>query len=72
MPVCPPMLLTECQPLEWYLVVTCPDCKTRQAIFRDPSQGKATIRRTYKHKCDGCGAEEFYEPEEIERYRHIN
>ena len=65
------MLLSECIPFEWYFVVTCPRCKTRQALFHDPSHGKAKIRHTYEHRCDKCKAESFYEPEDIERYQHI-
>lgn len=65
------MLLAECEPLEWYFVVRCPACKTRQAIFSDPSKGKARIRHTYQHRCDHCKTETFYEPEDIERYQHI-
>ena len=65
------MLLFNCEPFQWYFVVTCPACKTRQAIFRDPSNGRARIRRTYEHECDKCQVESFYEPEEIERYQHI-
>jgi hypothetical protein len=34
------MLLCDCKPLAWYLVVTCPDCKTRQAIIRDSLMAK--------------------------------
>lgn len=45
--------------------------QTRQAIFRDPSNGRARIRQTYQHQCDQCGTEMFHEPEEIERYQHI-
>ena len=66
-----PMLLSACKPFQWYFVVTCPDCKTRQAIFHDPSHGQARIRQTYQHRCDKCGTEKFYEPEDIERYQHI-
>jgi hypothetical protein len=69
--LCPQMLLSDCQPFAWYFVVTCSDCRIRQAMFQDPSDGKAAIRRTYKHTCDKCGLEAFYEPEEVERYRHI-
>lgn len=65
------MQLPDCKPFEWYFVVTCPDCKTRQAIFRDPSDGRAKIRRTYQHQCDKCKSESFYEPEDLERYRHV-
>ena len=64
------MLLFDCKPLAWYLVVTCPDCKTKQAILSDTSNGKATIRRTHIHECDICHAVNQYVPEEIERHQH--
>jgi hypothetical protein len=64
------MLLFDCKPLAWYLVVTCPDCKTRQAIIRDPSNGKATIRRTYTHECECCHSVNQYRPADIERHQH--
>ena len=28
-----PMLLSACKPFQWYFVVTCPECKTRQAVY---------------------------------------
>lgn len=65
------MLISDCKPYEWYFVVTCPACKTKQGIFNDPSKGKARIRHTYKHRCDKCSTEEYYEPEDIERYHHV-
>ena len=65
------MLLSECTPFEWYFVVTCPHCKTRQALFPDPSKGQAKIRHTYEHRCDKCQTDSFYEPEDIGRYEHI-
>jgi hypothetical protein len=65
------MQLQLCQPFEWYFVVTCSTCNTRQALFRDSSQGKARVRLTYSHKCDKCESESAYEPEDIERYQHV-
>jgi len=65
------MQLRDCKPFEWYFVVTCPDCKARQAMFRDSSNGRAPIRRTYEYECDQCGSKSFYEPEDIERYQHV-
>jgi hypothetical protein len=65
------MPLSDLLPFKWYLVVTCPNCRTRQALFADPSHGKATIRRTYSHQCDVCQAVGIYEPEHIERYQHV-
>ena len=37
--------------------------QTRQAIFGDPSNGRARIRQTYQHQCDQCGTETFHELE---------
>lgn len=65
------MLISNCKPFEWYFVVQCSECKTQQAIFHDPSNGNARIRHTYKHRCDKCNADEYYEPEDIQRYHHI-
>jgi len=65
------MLLRSCEPFEWYFVVTCPDCKTRQAIFHDPSKGRGRIRLTYSHHCDKCESDGFYEAEDVERYQHV-
>lgn len=65
------MVLSNCEPFQWYFVVTCPACETRQALFRDPSNGRAKLRRTYEHVCDKCHSESFYEPDDIERYQHI-
>jgi predicted nucleic-acid-binding Zn-ribbon protein len=65
-----PMPLSDCEPLRWYLVVTCKKCGHRQPLFRDPSHGKAPIRQTYNHRCEKCQHVDYYEPEEIERYQH--
>ena len=62
------VLLSDCLPGEWYFVVTCPNCKTRQALFKDPSKGKARVRQTYTHRCDTCGVLVSHEPEDIERW----
>ena len=65
------MRLSECEPYKWYLVVTCEACGTRQALFRDVSEGKARIRLSYKYTCEKCRGVDAYEPEQIERYHHI-
>jgi predicted nucleic-acid-binding Zn-ribbon protein len=67
-----PQCLYQTANLRWYLVITCKKCGLRQPLFRDPSNGKATIRRTYKHRCEKCQHEDYYEPEEIERYQHLS
>src|ERR1043165_531914 len=38
------MLLSECEPFKWYLVVACEQCKRLQVLFPDPSKGSAKIR----------------------------
>ena len=65
------MRLSDCEPYKWYLVITCDACGTRQALFRDVSNGKARIRLSYRHPCEQCQHVKTYEPEEIERYHHI-
>ena len=65
------MPLTYCTPYEWYLVITCKQCGTRQAIHRDLSQGKSKLLRSYKWRCVHCGHEAVYEPSEVERYQHV-
>ena len=65
------MPLTICEPLAWYLVVTCKQCGVRQPIHRDPSEGKADLLRTYTWRCVQCVHIHTYDPVEIERYQHI-
>lgn len=60
--------LSDCDPGEWYFVVICKRCKTKDALFRDPSKGEARIRRTYRHRCYSCKYVADYEPEEIVRF----
>ena len=57
-------------PGEWYILFTCSDCKTRQILFPDLSQGRATLRATYKVECVKCGYIGKYESEILERYQH--
>jgi len=65
------MPLSDCEPFEGYLIVTCKQCGHKQSLFRDVSKGKARIRQTYPHRCEKCQHREVYEPEEIERYQHV-
>jgi hypothetical protein len=57
-------------PGEWYILFTCSECKTRQILFPDLSQGRATLRATYKVECAKCGHQDKYESEALERYQH--
>jgi hypothetical protein len=66
----PPMPLTDCEPFQWYLVITCKRCRTRQAMHRDTSQGKSALLRSYKWQCVQCHGVATYEAREIERYQH--
>ncbi len=57
-------------PGEWYILFTCSDCKTRQILFPDLSEGRATLRATYKVECAKCNFIGKYESENLERYQH--
>lgn len=57
-------------PGEWYILFTCSECKTRQILFPDLSEGHATLRATYKVECANCGRLDKYESENLERYQH--
>ena len=56
---------------EWYLIVTCENCKTRHPLFRDLSKGESKIKATYKWTCPTCGHESDYDSDGIERYQHL-
>ena len=57
-------------PGEWYILFTCSECKTRQILFPDLSEGRAALRATYKVECAKCGHMDKYESEVLERYHH--
>ena len=65
------MPLSICEPYGWYLVVACKSCGVRQPIYRDQSEGKATLLRHYTWRCLQCLEIDTYEPNEIERYQHL-
>jgi ssDNA-binding Zn-finger/Zn-ribbon topoisomerase 1 len=65
------MLLSECQPFEWYLVISCEKCGARQVLFRDPTKGKGRIRDVYEHRCYKCQYVGYYDADQIERYQHV-
>lgn len=62
--------LSDCVPGNWYFVVTCKKCAAKDALFRDVSNGKAIIRRTYRNRCFKCQHTDHHDPDEIERYHH--
>ncbi len=57
-------------PGEWYILFTCSDCKTRQILFPDLSEGRAQLRATYKVQCAKCEYMGRYDSEVLERYQH--
>jgi hypothetical protein len=57
-------------PGEWYILFTCSECKTRQILFPDLSEGRAHLRATYKVECAKCHHTSSYESETLERYQH--
>ena len=57
-------------PGEWYILFTCSECKTRQILFPDLSEGRAQLRATYKVECVKCNYVGKYESETLERYQH--
>jgi hypothetical protein len=57
-------------PGEWYILFTCSECKTRQILFPDLSEGRAGLRATYKVECAKCRNLDKYESESLERYQH--
>jgi predicted nucleic-acid-binding Zn-ribbon protein len=65
------MLISECQPFQWYLVVSCERCGTKQALFRDQTKGTGKIRDVYEHRCDKCQHVGYYDADQIERYQHV-
>ena len=57
-------------PGQWYLLFTCPNCKVKQVLFPDLSEGKATLDAVYHVPCRECGTEGAYDGKIIERYQH--
>jgi predicted nucleic-acid-binding Zn-ribbon protein len=55
---------------EWYVVITCERCKSRQPIFHDLTDGKANINAIYTWRCSECGHKGIYEGEAVELYQH--
>ena len=62
--------ISDCEPGEWYVAVTCEKCGTREALYRDPSKGKSTLTESYKFRCPKCQHRATYSPEKLERYQH--
>jgi len=57
-------------PGEWYILFTCSECKTRQILFPDLSEGRARLRAIYKVECVKCDYMGRYDSEILERYQH--
>jgi hypothetical protein len=57
-------------PGEWYILFTCAECKTRQILFPDLSEGRAQLRATYKVECVKCAYAGHYDSDILERYQH--
>ena len=64
------MYLSNCHSGEWYLVITCENCGTKQPLFEDLSRGRARIHHTYEHRCEKCQSVALYDSDKIERYQH--
>lgn len=48
---------------EWYVVITCHGCQSRQPIFHDLTQGKANTNAIYTWTYPRCGHKGIYESE---------
>jgi DNA-directed RNA polymerase subunit RPC12/RpoP len=57
-------------PGQWYILFTCSNCKSKQILFPDLSNGKSRIRATYSVSCTQCGHRASYDSDTIERYQH--
>ena len=55
---------------QWYLVVTCKKCNSRQAMIHDLSRGESIIKGIYNWRCPKCHHEDAYDAAEMERYEH--
>jgi hypothetical protein len=59
-------------PGEWYLAVTCEECKTRFPFLRDLSKGTSDVSGgTFFLTCPLCNHETHYRGnDQVERYFH--
>lgn len=64
------MSLSQYEAGEWYLVITCKYCKTRQPLLHDLSRGQSRIKATYKWSCASCRQVAEYDSDTMERYQH--
>jgi predicted nucleic-acid-binding Zn-ribbon protein len=55
---------------EWYVVITCRSCESRQPIIHDLTRGQANINAIYTWTCPQCGHKDVYEGEDVELYQH--
>lgn len=60
------------KPGEWYLVVSCEECKIRFAFLRDLTKGQSDLSGgAFTLTCPECGHEALYRGrDQIERYQH--
>ena len=63
------MPFADCKLGQWYVVITCESCGTRQPLYPDPSEGKAKVSSTIA-QCANCGRLRLYQVEDLERYQH--
>lgn len=64
------MSLSDFVPGEWYVVVSCRQCKERHALFHDLSRGSSQIKAIYRWTCPDCNYNGDYDSTELERYQH--
>jgi predicted nucleic-acid-binding Zn-ribbon protein len=63
------MLLSDCKPGMWYVVVTCNKCKAREPLWPDLSKGKAELIGAYYFRCPICNHTQFYDDNTLEHYQ---
>ena len=52
---------------EWYIIVTCNNCKAKLKLFRDLNKGRSLFKGSYIVTCPKCKHEGAYE---AEHYHH--
>lgn len=58
------------RPGAWYLLYTCENCKSKEILFPDLSNGTSVLVATYTVVCSKCEHQGTYDGEKIERYQH--
>ena len=56
-------------PGEWYIFVTCDNCKTKQSLFQDLTRGQSRYKGTYVWTCPECSHKGNYDSEKLEHYQ---